>query len=123
MRARCNSPKNSDFHNYGGRGIRVCDRWNDFSLFIKDMGPRPDGKTIERIDVNGNYEPMNCKWADALEQANNKRNNKKLIINGESMTLMQAHRQCGVNRETISYRVDAGMSHDDAVKQVDYRKL
>jgi hypothetical protein len=73
MRARCNNPRNQDYAGYGGRGITVCDRWNDFEAFLADMGEMPEGYSIERKDVNGNYEPSNCKWIPMAEQALNRR--------------------------------------------------
>lgn len=73
MKARCLNPKNDRYYSYGGRGVGVCSRWMDFNNFLADMGVRPDGHTLDRIDVEGDYEPSNCRWADAITQANNKR--------------------------------------------------
>lgn len=77
MLNRCNNPRNSAYENYGGRGIKVCDRWNSFENFLSDMGEkREKGMSIERVDVNGNYEPRNCIWADPKTQARNTRRTK-----------------------------------------------
>lgn len=73
MRARCNAEKRPDFKYYGGRGIRVCERWDDFAAFTADVGERPRGLTLDRRDVNGNYEPGNCRWATWKEQRRNRR--------------------------------------------------
>src|SRR5215831_18996671 len=73
MKDRCNNPKSPKYKYYGGRGIKVCERWqNSFTNFIIDMGPRPENLSINRIDNDGNYEPSNCEWANAVMQANNK---------------------------------------------------
>lgn len=72
MHNRCNNPKSNYYHRYGGRGIKVCERWNNFNNFLFDMGERPEGKTLDCINNNGNYEPSNCKWSTALEQSNNR---------------------------------------------------
>jgi hypothetical protein len=73
MKERCNRPGSAYFHLYGGRGIRVCERWWTFENFLADMGERPDGKSLDRVDPNGNYEPANCRWATPLEQTHNRR--------------------------------------------------
>lgn len=73
MRERCLRPAHIGYKDYGGRGIKICEAWSSFKQFLKDMGPRPDGKTLDRRDVNGNYEPSNCRWATQKEQQANKR--------------------------------------------------
>ena len=77
MKARCNNPNHKSYKNYGGRGITVCEKWKTFSSFLTDMGIKPEGKSLDRIDNNGNYCPKNCKWSTALEQANNKQSSKQ----------------------------------------------
>jgi len=73
MIQRCTNPKNHKYEIYGGRGITICDRWKKFENFLEDMGQRPTNTTIDRINVNGNYEPSNCRWATPKQQNNNKR--------------------------------------------------
>jgi hypothetical protein len=78
LRRRCLNPNRTDFKYYGGRGITVCERWSDFTNFLADMGECPDGLTIDRIDVDGNYEPANCRWASRLQQTQNRRRSARV---------------------------------------------
>jgi hypothetical protein len=83
MRTRCNNPRATNYLSYGGRGIDVCKRWESFENFFQDMGEKPTGMTLDRINVNGNYEPKNCRWATRQEQAKNKRKCK--LLNKDSL--------------------------------------
>jgi hypothetical protein len=83
MKARCEKPTHVSWATYGGRGITVCERWQDFSNFLADMGERPDGLSLDRIDVNGNYEPGNCRWATDREQNTNRRT--VMLVDGISL--------------------------------------
>jgi hypothetical protein len=106
MIARCENPRNVGYHNYGGRGIKVCQRWRQsFVVFMQDMGPRPDGLTIERVDTNGNYEPSNCKWATPKEQANNFRHNVRLAAFGANLTLTEWAERIGIQPSTLRHRI------------------
>jgi hypothetical protein len=103
MKTRCNNDKIIPFEYYGGRGIKVCERWESFDNFIADMGPAPSNKhSIDRIDTNGNYEPGNCKWSTVSEQAVNKRTNVFVEINGERLTLSQAMKKYNMTRYEVS---------------------
>lgn len=110
IRDRCNNPRSKDFANYGGRGIRVCERWDSFSCFRDDMGPRPDGGTIERRENSGNYEPSNCVWATMHAQRRNKRTNVLIEFNGRSMCVTDWAIETGIPKTLIRHRMKAGWS-------------
>lgn len=100
MRQRCNNPRNKRYKDYGGRGITVCERWdNSFTAFLSDMGLRPPGTSIERKNNDGNYEPGNCIWATREQQALNTRSNLRIEINGVTKTLTEWADHFGVPRE------------------------
>lgn len=106
MKGRCLRESSKDYPQYGGRGITVCDRWMQFDEFIADMGERPSSRhSLDRIDPNGNYEPKNCRWATITEQANNKRTNKRVVCDGESMTVAELSRKTGKPASTIYGRL------------------
>lgn len=114
MKDRCQNPKNGMYPHYGGRGIAVCERWNAFASFLADMGTRPPGTTIDRKDVNGNYEPSNCRWATVPQQADNTTRTIYLTFRGETLTLTQWATRLGVNRETLRSRLALGWAVEKA---------
>jgi hypothetical protein len=124
MKSRCLNSKNRFYYNYGGRGIKVCEEWLDFKNFIKDMGNKPNKNySIERINVNGNYCPENCKWSDRYEQDRNRRNSVKFFINGEYKILMDIARENNLHQQTIKSRLLKGMTIKEAIdKQYKYTK-
>jgi len=115
---RCINPKNISFHRYGGKGIKVCPRWlNSFYAFVSDLGYRPDGTSIDRIDGNGNYEPSNCRWATRKEQARNHSNAAKVTHKDRSFSYAEWSEITGIPARTIRYRIkEAGMSPEQALK-------
>lgn len=104
MLSRCNNPNASQFLNYGGRGIFVCKNWMlSFDNFLKDMGECPStNHSIDRIDVDGNYELSNCKWSTTKEQNNNRTNNAKYLFQGELLSVTEISRRTGITRSRIS---------------------
>lgn len=118
MLDRCNNPKNNYYKNYGGRGISVCKEWYDFNVFLADMGERPIGKTIDRIDNNGNYEPLNCRWATNYEQHNNKSNNHIITYDCMNLTISQLANKTGINRGKLYRRINRlGLSVEKAIEK------
>lgn len=117
MMKRCHQTGATEYRLYGGRGINVCERWQDFRNFLADMGERPTGHSLDRIDPDGHYEPGNCRWATNLEQQNNKRNNTVLTAGGRTMTIQDWHRETGIGSSTIRERLRRGWSTEDAVSK------
>lgn len=115
MRQRCNNPNHPGYHNYGGRGIKVCPQWDDFEQFFADMGERPVEKTLDRIDVNRDYCPENCQWATRIQQANNKRENIVISYDGKTLTLKQWSRELGMNYWTLHARYKRGWNLTDII--------
>lgn len=105
MLQRCRDPSER-FAEWGGRGITVCDRWNDFNNFHQDMGARPPGMTLDRVEVDGNYEPGNCRWATRAEQNQNTRKNRFLTFRGETLCLRAWARRMGLHPTTLTQRLD-----------------
>jgi hypothetical protein len=113
---RCNNENDSHYYTYGGRGITVCDRWHDVKLFIKDMFPSfKKGLTIERKDNNGNYEPNNCIWIPAGQQAKNKSNNINITYQGKTMCLAEWARYLHVSYGTLQDRLRHGWTPEKTV--------
>jgi len=118
MKHRCGNPTAANFKDYGGRGIRVCERWlQSFENFLEDMGERPSNKySIERKNSNGNYDPDNCVWATSTEQNRNKKNNFNLTLNGETKCVSEWVEITGLSRSTITKRKNKlKMSDEEAL--------
>jgi len=116
MRGRCRCITDVRYSSYGGRGIRVCDRWNEFDNFLRDMGMAPLGMSLDRINNDGPYSPENCRWADNKTQSRNKSTNCKIEFRGKLMTWAELSEICGVRQQLIRSRVvNNGWTIDAAV--------
>ena len=118
MRSRCRNPNATGYHRYGGRGIRVCERWNDFPSFVADVGERPSpDHTLDRIRNDGDYEPGNVRWATKEQQSANMRNNRLVQFKGQRMPVRTALRASGevVSRYSVLRRIERGMSPEAAL--------
>jgi hypothetical protein len=105
MLQRCENPASPQWPHYGGRGIKVCERWRSFAAFFADMGEAPAGMSIERIDNDGDYEPGNCRWATQREQLLNTRRNRIIEFNGVSAPLCEWAQKIGVHPSTLHRRL------------------
>lgn len=118
MKLRCINPAHNSYRNYGGRGISICDRWlgiHGFENFHADMGDRPRGMTLDRIDVDGNYEPSNCRWATLKEQHRNTRTNRLITFNGETKTVTEFAEIHSINVGTLRSRLQNGWDVETAI--------
>lgn len=111
MKTRCTNPNVESYKNYGGRGIKICERWNDFANFLADMGERPSlAHSLDRENTNGDYEPGNCRWATRVVQSNNSRANVRLKHDGMNLTLAEWSRITRIDMRTLSGRLANGWS-------------
>lgn len=119
MVARCTNPAHTYFKNYGGRGIRICHRWLErFENFLADMGERPSGTTLDRIDCNGDYEPINCRWATRSEQARNRRETVLIHAFGESLPIWEWAKRVRIHANLIRLRIrERGWDPERALTQ------
>lgn len=116
MRQRCLNQNHHAYANYGGRGVAICERWTSFENFLADMGERMSvDMTLDRIDVNGNYEPSNCRWLPRREQTRNQRTTMKLTHNGHTDTLRGWARRLGIDKSSLKTRLDRGWPLDKAL--------
>lgn len=115
MIQRCTNPKDEAYHNYGGRGIKVCKRWFSFENFLEDMGHRPKGKELDREDNNKGYNKKNCRWVSSSINANNRRNNLHIVWKRKSKTLNQWAHHLGIKYKALWDRLyKLGWSINDA---------
>jgi hypothetical protein len=121
MLRRCHTPTNRDFKNYGARGIKVCDRWRLFALFLHDVGEAPEGMTLERINNDGDYEPDNCRWATRKEQARNFRRNVVVEFRDRTQTLIQWCEELGLRYHAVRQRYRAGDRGERLFRPTTYR--
>lgn len=107
---RCNNPNSKHYKDYGGRNVTMCASWqNSYENFLRDMGRKPSTEySLDRVNVNGNYEPSNCRWATPEEQANNRRDNNKILYRGKSQTLSRWSRELNLNLKTLDKRYRKG---------------
>lgn len=122
MKSRCYNSNDKEYKNYGGRGVTICNEWKDdfrtFREWSKANGYRED-LTIDRIDVNGNYTPDNCRWVTMVVQANNSRRNVFLTHNGKTQTVAQWAREMGVNHRMLHKRLKRGWSVEKTLKELE----
>ena len=120
MRRRCRNPLAKQFNDYGGRGISICSEWDDFHQFVADIGERPDGFSVERIDNDKGYSPENCRWASRIEQQRNQRTTRRVTIDGTIYLVAELVRPSGLKHETIIRRAEKGMTYEEVTQKTRY---
>jgi hypothetical protein len=116
MKSRCYSQNRKEYKDYGGRGIKVCERWHSFENFLADMGERPEGTTLDGIDNDGDYTKENCRWATHTVQNRNSRHNRVVTVNGRKMSLAQACEELQLPYVKTLHRLLRGWSEERALE-------
>lgn len=116
MIQRCHNKNCKDYKNWGAKGVVVCKEWREFINFYNDMGSPPKGKSLDRIDVTGNYCKKNCRWATWTEQHQNRRNNRLLTYKNETKPMSYWYHKFKINRATFTYRISHGWTVDKAIE-------
>ena len=119
MKQRCNNPKNPSYPWYGGKGIRVCERWKSFKNFAEDMGERPDGLTLDRIESTKDYSPENCRWADKKTQGVNRSQTIYIEYEGLKLTIEEWSLRTGISRDVIYFRYWRGWN----IERIFYQRV
>jgi len=118
MRDRCLCPTNKDYPRYGGAGVTVDARWDDFAVFLADMGERPPGTTLDRLDGTLGYTPLNCRWATPAQQSANRRHLVWLTHNGVTLCLRDWARTTGISMHKLYYRHKRGLPVHEILKEI-----
>ena len=120
MRDRCHNPNFKQWKDYGGRGIRICPEWDSFDQFVSDMGPRPDGYSLDRVDNDSDYCPSNCRWASRREQQRNQRRAVFVTIDGHQYRAIELSERSGLKVDTIVKRASLGMTYEQVTAKTRY---
>lgn len=121
MRKRCLNKRHHAYARYGGKGITICERWGKLENFLSNMGERPEGTTLDRINNDGNYEPGNCRWASWSEQQNNRGNMRMVTINGATKSLSEWSQRSGIPISTIFNRLGRGWPSEFILSKRNHR--
>lgn len=124
MKRRCYTPTAGNFHDYGGRGITVCDRWREsFAAFYADVGPRPSPHhSIDRKNVHGNYDPDNVRWATTQQQNSNRRDSNRISVGNEIVCGAELARRLGVSRSSVNRRIKRGQTAEQIIAAIGQQK-